>query len=207
MEVVPVDDRSVMVGGETLDARQIDRLVQELAIARHRLQPEVPLDVRDAHSEVMQEHNPVIQVAVKDAKDTLIAVRSQALGWHAFTLSPRRAASLRDMIANQTVGILALDVQQESGGEAPPEPLASATGHTHYVAGHEIRGVALKLPDGEVPGYEMRFVLEAPVGVGPTRWSDWFFLREKDLENHLAQVYQYLSREGHLAKPGLSPVQ
>lgn len=198
MEVVPVDDRSVMVGGETLDARQIDRLVQELAIARHRLQPEVPLDVRDPHSEVMQEHNPIIQVAVKDAKDTLIAVRSQALGWHAFTLSPRRAASLRDMIANQTAGILALDVQLEAGAAPATQPVASS-GHTHYVAGHEIRGVALKLSEGEVPGYEMRFVLEAPVGVGPTRWSDWFFLREKDLENHLAQVYQYLSREGHLA--------
>lgn len=105
MKVVPIDSTSLSVAGQRLDARAVDQLIHDLALARNELLPEIPLDLRQVTVNVVQQADPEFQVATTPEHTLLFSIRHRGLGWCVFTLQLDAAARLRDFIAKRTVGI------------------------------------------------------------------------------------------------------
>jgi len=117
MEVKLIDSSSIDVGGVRLDTSQVDQLLHDLALVRNELTPEIPLDVRQVEGNVVQQHDPDFQIALNEERNILMAIRHRGMGWCVFTLSPARAASLRDFLAKRTKGVGSIDLID---AEPPP---------------------------------------------------------------------------------------
>lgn len=118
MKVTPFDATSLTVGGQRLTTAQVDQLIHDLAMARNDLAPQVPIDMRRLGGNVVQQHDPDIQVILNAERDILMGIRHRGLGWFVFTLSPGHAARLRDYLAKRTGGIPAVAVKKPQAGRA-----------------------------------------------------------------------------------------
>lgn len=75
--------------------------------------------------------------------------------------------------------------------------------HLHVIE-QELRGITIHTPDGDKPGYQMRFQVQL---LGPLRtvWTEWFFLSEKALEDWVRTTDHYMRTEGHLSPAQSGP--
>ena len=105
MRIERLDDATLSVGGEAMDARAVDQLIHDLAVARNAMQPQVPVELRDVATPIVEHHNPDIHLSATADGTLFFGVRHCGLGWCVFTLSRDRAATVRDAIARRTADI------------------------------------------------------------------------------------------------------
>lgn len=68
----------------------------------------------------------------------------------------------------------------------------------------ETRGFTFELPDGGIPGYQLRFLLQPEQPQTEPAWSNWFFLSEPNMEALAHVIGRQMHVEGHLAS-GMTP--
>jgi hypothetical protein len=101
MEVAARDKHSLTVGDDVLTTAQVDRLIQDLALARCSLEPEVVPDVQQAQGEVVWHHDPRVQFGHSDDGKILMGVRHGGFGWVVFTLSLAHASEMWALLGAQ----------------------------------------------------------------------------------------------------------
>ena len=105
------DKRRVRISiARTLNATEMDSLIQQLADLRAQMQQPVPANL-ELHAGLVTEPDPpfvVTELELTDAPGVpllLLALRHPGLGWCNFDLDLPTAALLRDLIAQRTVGV------------------------------------------------------------------------------------------------------
>jgi hypothetical protein len=117
MKVVPIDSTSLSVGGRRLNARQVDQLIHDLALARERIAPPIAGDIRKLAGNVVVHHEPAFQVSTDKLGQVTLCFRHAGLGWFVFSLGLAHAAGLRDFLAQRTKGVAGVgDIANQPAG-------------------------------------------------------------------------------------------
>lgn len=87
----------------TLDAPGVEGLIHQLAHARARMIPGVPVSrpARDSDLQVLEQDNPAAHFATTLDGGLRIWLRNLGLGWLAFRLPPRDVDGLRQLLGRQ----------------------------------------------------------------------------------------------------------
>jgi hypothetical protein len=104
-------DGRVDLAGYLLEAAQVERLIQALAVARAQMDP--PVTRSWSASETIEVvGDPAFKIGLTHEGRLLLAIRHEGFGWCCFDFDLQMAAQLRDFIAGRTTGIKSVTLDE-----------------------------------------------------------------------------------------------
>jgi hypothetical protein len=115
----PNADGTLTVFGNRLTTSEVDLLIHDLALARNRMAPQVPVDLLDATIEYVVQGNADITAGLT-ADAVMIAMRHRGLGWVIGSFSVKRAMQVGETLIKLARGEPPMvDANQERGRHRP----------------------------------------------------------------------------------------
>ena len=105
MNLELVSSTELRIGDHSLSTKQVEKLINQLVMARVKMQPPIPGDIRQWDGDVVPQPDPPIEIGrLETGNEILMMIRHQGFGWVCFSLSQRLASIVRDALSKRTAG-------------------------------------------------------------------------------------------------------
>lgn len=94
-------DGTLSLPASTLNTQEVDELLRSLAVARARMQPEVPAHLDITTAVAVEQPDPTFAVGKHSDGGITLGLRHQGYGWLVYDLPPKHAAALAAFITKR----------------------------------------------------------------------------------------------------------